>query len=244
MANAPGKAAYRIHLVDLFTVFPINAILKPEEKCVEAEASRLPPNPLQGKNYVVIGVGHAVPSRKLPVDVFKDVVSHCRGAGGEVVLLGAQRPNPVNPIHFDGYPKDECIDLIGKTSFSESVSIMSGARCVIGVDSGLIYLASLTSVPIICGYTYVDPYYRMPFRNGELGWNFYCVEPRGPCRYCSNGIAMFGVEFDTACPRNMNYSCTTSFDSADFIRYIKAFKLLPKPARPRKKMAGNKVKNR
>jgi len=96
-ANIPGHAAYRIHLVDLFSVFPINAILKPHEKCVRAVPELLPN--LEDKDwwpqglgdYVVIGVGYAHKSRRLPVKAYKEIVEFCVKKGYNVVLLGASR---------------------------------------------------------------------------------------------------------------------------------------------------------
>lgn len=220
MANNPGKAAYRIHLIDLFSAFSVNAILKPEEKWVLANPDKLPNYELE-KPFIVIGIGYAVPSRKMPLKCYLDIVKYCKKKGFNIVLLGAQRDKGKKPIIFDGYPTDDCIDLIGKTSFTESISIMNKAACVVGVDSGLIHLAALTEVPIVCGYTYVDPFYRAPFRYGDQTWKFYAVEPKSGCRYCSNGLAMFNVEFDTACPHGKAYECTNSLEGKDFISEIK-----------------------
>lgn len=219
-ANSPGRAAYRMHLLDLFSVFPVNAILKPEEKWVQVNAERLPaynhPELLPGP-YVVVGTGYAVQSRKMPTKIFCEIVKYCKAKDYWVVLLGSQRQNSKNPIIFDGFPTDGCIDLIDKTTLSESLSIIRDAACVVGMDSGLIHLASLTDVPIVCGFTYVDPYYRAPFRQGSQSHKFYPVEPRGACKYCSNGLAMFGVEFDHTCPLGKNYECVRTLEAADFL---------------------------
>lgn len=226
-ANIPGHAAYRIHLVDLFSVFPINAILKPHEKCVAAVPELLPMKAIESlypfsDPYVVIGVGYAHKSRRLPVKAYKEIVEFCKKKGYNVVLLGASRlPTSKQPINFDEHPKDDCIDLIDKTTIPESIAIMGRAKCVIGVDSGLIYLASVTDVPIVCGYSFVDPHYRAPYRHGEKGWKFFPVEPRGECKYCSNDLAMFGVEFDSACPKGNGFECSATLNGKDFITEIK-----------------------
>lgn len=220
-AYEPRRAPYRIHLVDMFSVFCMNAILKPEEKCVKANIKKLPPVTL-AKPYAVVGVGYAEESRKMPIKAFREIVAYGKKAGIAIVLLGAhRRPDSKNPIKFGDYPKGDCIDLIGQTSLKESISIMNEATCVFGVDSGLIYLASLTETPIICGYTFVDPHYRMPYRHGVMGWKFYPIEPMSSCKYCSNALAMFGVPFDNHCPYGKDYECSKSLDGKDFVRAAK-----------------------
>jgi len=222
-ACAVRRAPYRIHLVDMFSVFSLNAILKPEEKCNKANPDRLPKPKVGLYNpYIVLGIGYALESRKMPLEVFEAVVRYCKHRNIDVVLLGGQRQQGTKqPIVFDGYPREGCIDMIDRTTMTASVAIMKDAACVVGIDSGLIYLASLTDVPIVSGFTFVDPYYRMPYRHGVKGWQFYPIEPKGECKYCSNKLAMFGVEFDTKCPLGMAYECVTTLDSKDFIKALK-----------------------
>lgn len=242
-ANIPGHAAYRIHLVDLFSIFPINAMLKPEEKNVQAVSGKLPSLkdkdwwPQGLSDYVVIGVGYVHKSRRLPVKAYKEIVKYLTGLKYNIVLLGSSRsPSSKQPVNFEEHPKDGCIDLINMTSISESVAIMRGAQCVIGVDSGLIYLAALTETPIVCGFTFVDSFYRAPYRRNIKGWKFYPVEPRGECKYCSNDLAMFGTEFDNNCPKGEGFSCAATLAGEDFIEAIKL------ATTPPKKIKSSKVK--
>lgn len=221
-AHVPGRAPFRIHLVDLFSIFPINAVLKPEEKCVWAHRELLPTNPVREKKYVVIGTGYAHLSRKMPLKVYTEVVAYCKAQGYAVVLLGSQRTGSKSPISFEGFPDDGCINLIDKTDIHESVAIMAEAACVVGVDSGMIYLAGLTDVPIVAGYSFVESFYRMPYRQGAKGWNFFPIEPRGSCKNCSSKLAMFGVEFDSKCPFGKGYECATTLDAKDFVKALKA----------------------
>lgn len=223
MVNLKGHAAYRIHLIDLFSIFPLNAVLKPEEKNIRALPQALPDVDIGTKNpYVVIGIGYAQKSRKFPIQAYNEVVKFCKKKGFDIVLLGSARlPTSTQPIHFEEHSREGCIDLIDKTTIAESVAIMNEAACVIGMDSGLIYLAAMTETPIVCGYTFVDPHYRMPFRKSLMGWKFYPVEPRGNCKYCSNDLAMFGVPFDSACPKGQDFSCASSLKGKDFIAAIK-----------------------
>ena len=89
------------------------------------------------------------------------------------------------------------IDMIDQTTFPEALAILQDAKCVIGLDNGLIHLAGLTDAPIVVGYTTVDPYYRLPYRHGVKGWNCQVVEPTSACRYCQTSIlASYGIPFN------------------------------------------------
>jgi len=73
---------------------------------------------------------------------------------------------------------------------------------VVGLDNGLIHLAGLTDVPIVAGYTTVDPYFRLPWRHGVKGWRCFAVEPSSECRYCQTA---------TFCTYNINFlRCNTT----------------------------------
>jgi ADP-heptose:LPS heptosyltransferase len=55
--------------------------------------------------------------------------------------------------------------------------IIAGAKTIVGVDNGLLHVAGCTNIPIVGGYTSVDPEHRMPYRNNIMGWNYYPVVP-------------------------------------------------------------------
>jgi SAM-dependent methyltransferase len=78
------------------------------------------------------------------------------------------------------------LDLRNKTSIPELASIMAKSKAVIGLDSGPIHLAGTTCTPIVCGYTSVDPKYRIPIRSKG---NTYTVSSDVPCNYCESNWA-------------------------------------------------------
>ena len=78
------------------------------------------------------------------------------------------------------------VDLRNKTSILELASIMAESLAVIGLDSGPIHLAGTTSVPIICGYTSVDPIYRTPIR---LKGITIPIAANIPCNHCESNWA-------------------------------------------------------
>ena len=97
---------------------------------------------------------------------------------------------------------------------------MDSAIAVVGADTGLIHLAACTDVPIICGYTTVDPDLRMPYRHNELGWNLTPITPpKSDCRYCSSSLFLNNVNFNECLQKE--YQCIDSLSAEAFINELK-----------------------
>lgn len=76
------------------------------------------------------------------------------------------------------------IDARGLTSLPVVAGMIHEAACFVGTDSGLLHVAGTTQTPIVGIFTSVRPEYRMPWRQGELGWRCYPVVPDIMCRGC------------------------------------------------------------
>lgn len=111
------------------------------------------------------------------------------------------------------------INLIDKTTLLEAAKIMSGAQLVIGLDNGLLHVAAMTDVPIIAGYSSIDPKYRLPYRHGEQGWNCEVIVPTTPCRFVqTRGFLRFGVDFrECDCG---DYRCLKSMKPSFWLKAI------------------------
>jgi ADP-heptose:LPS heptosyltransferase len=189
------------HLVDCFSMSICDTILKESQKDYPTvDRSRLPKNPFNMEQYVVIACGSTTEHRRMLPEVFRGLVDYYRGLGLDVVLLGKrdhelQCNGTMTRPQFD-YDMTDCVDMIDKTSILGALSIMNDAHAVVGLDNGLIHLAALTDVPIVAGYTTVDPYYRMPYRHGEKGWGMRVVEPDSECKYCqTESYCTYGIDF-------------------------------------------------
>jgi len=176
-------------LVDNFSIAICDAILRGAQRDYpRADPAKLPTNPLSGMGYVVIAYGATTEHRRMLPEVLAGLVDHFNSKGIEVVLLGRRDhllvcSNTITSPTFDAIPPG-VVDLIDQTTLLEALAIMQDARMVIGLDNGLLHLAALTDVPIVGGYTTVDPFYRVPQRHGVQGWNFTVIEPDSECRYC------------------------------------------------------------
>ena len=110
------------------------------------------------------------------------------------------------------------INLIDQTTHLEAAKIIAGAKVIVGVDNGLLHLAGMTDIPIVGGYTTVNPWHRMPIRNSQIGWNCRAVVPEG-CNFCqTKANFLFGFDF-----RNCyygDYKCVSELTAKKFIREL------------------------
>lgn len=143
------------------------------------------------EKYVVVCTGFTAPVREFIPEWANPVIDYIRAKGYAVVFLG--REDTHNGFkhsirgNFDqGIEYDKGINLINQTSLLESTKIIYGAKTIVGIDNGLLHVANThPTLPIVGGFTNVDPATRMGYREGILGHNYYPVvgSPDKRC-YC------------------------------------------------------------
>lgn len=171
--------------------------IKPEQ--IDVSNFKLP------EKYVVIATGRTSPVREFLPEFINELIEHVNSKGYTPVFLGRE-DSPTGLILGDCHAiKNNCIhgkfdkvkihydrgiNLINKTTLLESLKIINGAKTIMGVDCGLLHLAACTDIPIVGGFTTVDPKTRLPYRNNKLGWNFYSVVPNESltCRFCQTNM--------------------------------------------------------
>lgn len=144
--------------------------------------------------YVVICTGFTAPIREFLPEYINTVSDYVISKGYKVVFLGQKQTDAGLKGHeIIGNFKDEIdftkgMNFVDKTSLLEATKIISKAKCIVGLDNGLCHLAACTEVPIVCGFTSVDPLHRAPYRHNELGWQFYPVVPPDsePEKFCQS----------------------------------------------------------
>jgi len=203
-----NRAPYNMHLVDFFSYSAAYAILDANQKSISIPRDRLPVNTIDDKNYIVMQASTRLRSRTILPDTWKQIKDYYIAYGLDVVCLGDRESD---------YDTTGCdISHLG-CSIAESLSILWDARGCIGVDGGLIYLASLTNCPIVAGYSFVNPKFRLPYRHGEFGWKCRTVTPQNGCYFCSDSLVAYGIEFDVNCPNKLDFECIKSLRAVDFI---------------------------
>lgn len=156
------------------------------------------------ENYVIITTGFTAEVREFYAKTINELVPYIKSKGYEVVFLGSEKSDVglYDKAIIGAFNKhidySQGINLVNKTSLLEAGKIIAQSKTIVGVDNGLLHLAGTTEVPIVGGFTTVRPEHRMPYRNNELGWNFYPVVPPESlaCRFCqSNWDFVYNHDF-------------------------------------------------
>ncbi len=223
MSWVPKPTNLHMHFVDYGSIVLADRILDMEDKNYPNVNVDDVPNLVSSDNYVVLTYGSTYSNKKIPAKTIEGIINYFKYKGIEVVLLGKNMVLSHNggeiKIHFDDIDTDGCINLIDKTTLKQAVRIIRGAKCIVGVDNGLIHLAGLTDTPIVVGYSLRHPKYSLPIRHNELGWNCYVVEPDDKCRYCMTDWVL-PVNADFRHCDNESFLCVKSLTVEKFIKKI------------------------
>jgi len=193
-------------------------------------APNTPPN--LPPNYVVVTTGYTSATRHWKGKYVNDFVRLVKQKLElDVVFLGKadsalNATVSVKADFDDTVDYTQGLDLRDKTTLFEAVEVMRGARAVVGLDNGLTHLAATTDVPIVMGFTTVDPRHRLPIRHNELGWNVETVTPFQTleCRLCQSNMGFVKWDF-----RKCFYDDLTCLDHITGSRMFEALcKLLNK----------------
>jgi hypothetical protein len=122
------------------------------------------------ENYIAIHPVSTWPSRTWNENNWKRLVEEINKLGYPVVSIGKDSSeigffNVQKPTF--NIPIDNGLDLINKTSISESWHIINKAKCFITMDSGLLHLAGTTDTYIFQLGSSINPYFRVPYRKGN-----------------------------------------------------------------------------
>lgn len=156
------------------------------------------------EKFVVVTTGYTSEVREFRPEVINQVCNYIKQQGYEIVFLGSNSINNGVGGIIEGQFKTDIdfsvgLDLRNQTTLLEAAKIISKAKTIVGVDNGLLHIAGCTDVPIVFGLTTVSGECRLPYRNNELGWNCYPVEPdfeNVPCKFCqSNWSLLYGHDF-------------------------------------------------
>ncbi|MBM3555313.1 MAG: glycosyltransferase family 9 protein [Alphaproteobacteria bacterium] len=69
--------------------------------------------------------------------------------GGRIVVLGAPGEEPLTRPLAQALPAGQVLDLTGRTDLPTAAAVIKRAQLFIGVDSGLLYLATATGIPCL-----------------------------------------------------------------------------------------------
>ena len=134
----------------------------------------------QDKPLVLLVPGSAWPTKMWSWKHYRTVATHFMGRGFTVALLGGPADREVNQRVAADL---DVVDLAGKTSVAEAMTIVQNARLMICNDSMALHLASAFHIPCVAIFCATCPSFGFgPWRNPRA----VVVEQKGlPCKPCA-----------------------------------------------------------
>lgn len=127
--------------------------------------------------YFLIFTGSRSPTRLWPVKHFVRVAEYLAGkTGWTAVLCGGPSDRPLSEAFARSF-RGACIDLTGRTRLPELMTIISGARCVITVDTGSVHMAAALGARVFAVFN-GSQYGRFAPYPVEVTEKVHCIYPR------------------------------------------------------------------
>lgn len=157
---------------------------------------------------VVVHPTRSWPNRTLPAVWWEELVIRLCDTGFPVVITGSAHDHLVQ--------EPRAFNVRGRLSLAQQLSLIESARCFIGGESGLATAAGATESPIVNLYALTRGELWLPFRHGEMGWNFHSVTPDIECFGCASrqgAVEYFDCERGTR-------ACLELFDPAHVVQVV------------------------
>jgi ADP-heptose:LPS heptosyltransferase len=125
-------------------------------------------------------VGRTLPMRNYPRASFSDLINMLLERHGEhrVVMIGSQAEWPTSEAVLAGVKKPgSCVNLCGKTTFSELMDVIAGADLVITNDNGPAHFATLTGTKCLVLFSTDSPFVYGPLGDAVIAYAHYQCSP-------------------------------------------------------------------
>lgn len=182
----------QMHAINLgFQLLPseMDCYYRPTEECkFEIHKS-------QEDQYVLIHPVQTWASRTWDADKWMDLTKRLNDLGVYVVSIGKDSSekgffNVDKPVF--NFEIEHGMNLMNQTTISDCWHLIKNARAFITMDSGLLHLAGTTHTQIVYLQSSINPYFRIPYKNGEYGKNVHLAV--GSCNsFCASDMK-HGVE--------------------------------------------------
>ena len=129
-------------------------------------------------NWLVLAPGAAFgPAKQWLPEHFLEVARWHVGQGGRVALVGTAKEKPVTAWLAERIPGS--LDLAGRTTLDELMSVLATAKAIVANDSGAMHLAASVGTPGVAIFGSTDP-----VATGPIGAPWRIVASREPCSPC------------------------------------------------------------
>lgn len=135
---------------------------------------------VSGRDFMLFHIDAGTPAKRWPSDRYVPLIDKARRAGLLPILIGS------NPNLSQNILKQtpEAIDLLGKTTLAQMVTLISRARGIVSTDSGPAHIAAALKKPALILWSGTsDPALWKP-----RGERIFHVQAHVPCEYCGQEI--------------------------------------------------------
>lgn len=165
------------------------------------------------EKYLVLTTEATSKTRKLTATTLNGITEYFKDKM-QVVYLGKRDLTIIYKAEgVDNFDYSSGLDLRDQTSLMECAEILANAQGVLGIDNGLLHLASCSDVPVVFAFSTVKPEHRLCGRNGKTE----IVEPSGDCTYCQAKIRYVKDHTFTTCFYG-DYKCLDTLTAEKFIK--------------------------
>lgn len=169
--------------------------------------------------YIVITTEATSETRRLPAKTINDIVNWVYNKKYTPIFLGKKELEGMyQSKHSNGIHTFGVKDLREQTTITEAACVLANAKAVVGLDNGLLHLASCSKVPVVAAYTTVDPRLRTPVR--QIGARTVNIVPSEElkCRFCQSNVRFIEHDFRTCLYGDT--LCCTGLTAAPFIEAL------------------------
>ena len=103
------------------------------------------------KPYIIIHIGASKPARLWPIDLFEKVLTLSAKQETQILITGLRQQsdyeNKINEIIEANNQTNKIINLMGKTTIQDLLSIVSRAKGLISVDTSIVHWARIFQTP-------------------------------------------------------------------------------------------------
>jgi ADP-heptose:LPS heptosyltransferase len=157
---------------------------------------------LQGKvwqkSVIISLVGHS-PGRSLPIEIWKKLASRLNfPEDWGAIITGTAEDYQQNEV-YRSYLNCPSINLSGRTDLDELYYLLQSGRCLLGVDSGIMHLATMTGITLFILWGPGNPQVFSPIHYTSAEIHLFRADHTcGPCQeVCSERECYRNLDLDS-----------------------------------------------
>lgn len=135
-------------------------------------------------DWEILAVGAAHAGKQMPYELMESIIQHVQSKGHRIVLIGGLADAPMGSKLQKNAGKG-ALNLVGKTSLSESAALIRGARHCYAGDTGMMHLSAALGTSISSFWGCTRPSLGMSPWLASSGSHMFLPENRSSIQPCS-----------------------------------------------------------